>query len=119
MGFLSVVYFSFVAVASSVSSGIIRALPPYRLVNAGLCEYNKKKNSFKNEVSYTSPDNSARLNDIHWSSLSPTSRILLCSSIGSLFLARTDLTYLDKSSSPSLTVVILMTLRLVVSKGAN
>ena len=34
--------FSFV-VSFSLSSGIIRAPPPYRMVNAGLCDYKKKK----------------------------------------------------------------------------
>ena len=35
--------FSFFFVDFSLSSGIIRAPPPYRLVNVGLCDYKKKK----------------------------------------------------------------------------
>ena len=37
------VLFSFVQIAISVSTGIIRAPSPYRLVNAGSCDYKKKK----------------------------------------------------------------------------
>ena len=37
---------SFVPVVSTLSSGYVRAPPPYRVVNAGLCDY-KKKNKKK------------------------------------------------------------------------
>ena len=37
---LSLVFFPLVSF--SLSSGIIRAPPPYRMVNAGLCDYKKK-----------------------------------------------------------------------------
>ena len=37
--FLSLLLFSFVIIASSVSAEIILAPPPYRLVNVGLCDY--------------------------------------------------------------------------------
>ena len=41
-----VLWFSFCGVSLvsfSLSYGIIRAPPPYRMVNAGLCDYKKKK----------------------------------------------------------------------------
>ena len=34
---------SFILASFSLSSGIIRAPPAYRMVNAGLCDYQKKK----------------------------------------------------------------------------
>ena len=43
-GFLVRSSFCIVSLVSfSLSSGIIRAPPPYRMVNAGLCDYKKKK----------------------------------------------------------------------------
>ena len=42
--------FSFVIVGSSVTCEIIRAPPPYRMVNAGLCDYKKEEKKKKKSI---------------------------------------------------------------------
>ena len=53
--FLSLVLSFLVVTASAVSTRIIRAPPPYRLVNAESCDYkkNKKKNKFIVPIKFT------------------------------------------------------------------
>ena len=42
--------FPCVPVVSTLSSGYVRAPLPYRMVNAGLCDYKKKKKKYYNKT---------------------------------------------------------------------